>query len=686
MAVVGVDVGDHSTYISVARLGGVETISNDYSLRSTPTIVAFGERQRFMGVSAENQRNLNPKSTVSYFKNTVGRSFNDVESISARYGASVKTDGKGRLLFEIQNREFIPEQAFGMMFTKVKELVAAVEGEIETLVVSVPIYFTQAQKLAVRDAALIAGLHVNQIIADTSALALSYGKTKDLDSEPRNVVFVDIGCEGTQAVLAEICAQHAKILASSYNRVGGKVFDDILVDFAVKLIEEKHKIKLLGNVRALTKIRNAMEKAKKTMSTNTNQVPVQIDSITEDVDVNFTINRVQFEDLIKPCVSEIKETLENLLASTTVKPEQLYGVEIVGGSTRIPILKQTIQDVFGVVPRTELNTDEAVSRGCALQAASLSSKFLTKKFEVEDSVHQGIEAVFVYGGEHEKVLICDEGDSINEEKKIEITADLPLNIALQYAESASVDDKFISLYKVDEVETASGVFSLKFCFNEFEVLELKEILLVSQEKPKARRISESGDDGIPERDMVPCRTVLSYTKSMPEPLSVTELRDQESNLVSLDQEEIHRQEEKNRLEEHLYKFRNKILEDSNPVEKEEVFINLKTYLDEIETWLYEEGEDAPRLSYTELISTLENKLKVYSTWFNKFMLMRKREDEKAKFLEKQGQRQIPIVYEGQDEYVPKQGSPARRGREPFPRDPFGGFGRSSFFDDSPFGW
>ena len=82
MAVVGVDIGDHSTYISVARLGGVETISNDYSLRPTPTIVAFGERQRFMGVSAENQRNLNPKSTVSYFKNTVGRSFNDVESLA----------------------------------------------------------------------------------------------------------------------------------------------------------------------------------------------------------------------------------------------------------------------------------------------------------------------------------------------------------------------------------------------------------------------------------------------------------------------------------------------------------------------------------------------------------------------------------------------------------------------------
>merc|ERR1719481_2297583 len=166
MAVIGIDIGDHSTYISVAKLGAVETISNDYSLRASPSIVAFGERQRFVGVSAENQRNLNPKCSVSFFKNTLGRKFKDISpALQQALGAKARTDASGRILFEMPTTGAAvgAEQALAMIFTKVKELVRAVDetgdsSSIETCVVSVPIYFTQAQRQAVRDAATIAGV------------------------------------------------------------------------------------------------------------------------------------------------------------------------------------------------------------------------------------------------------------------------------------------------------------------------------------------------------------------------------------------------------------------------------------------------------------------------------------------------------------------------------------------------
>ena len=704
MAVVGVDIGDYSTYISVAKPGAVDTISNDYSLRGTPSVVAFGDRQRFVGVSAENQRNLTPKNTVSYFKNTIGRTYKSVDSVKDSFGAEVSRDDTGKLVFHIQNKKFQPEQLLAMIFTKVRELVTASEGEdIETLVVSVPAYFTAGQRRAVLDAAGIAGVPVSGLLTDTSALALSYGKNKEVGAEPRNVVLVDCGSEGTQAVLVSVTQHTATVLASSTNHVGGKVFDDILVEHAVTLVQEKYKLNIAtDNAKVRNKLRNALDKAKKQMSVNTNPLPVQIDSLAEDIDVQFTISRAKFEELIKEKVGEIRETLENLLASTTVKPDQIHSVEIVGGSSRIPIIKSTIQEVFGVVPSTTLNTDEAVSRGCALHAAELSSRFLVKRFEVQDTVHYGVEAVFVHGGKHEKVLVCDEGESAGEERSIEVTADLPLSIALQYLETSGLENNFIALYKVDQTDAASGVFKLTFRFDKFGLLELEQVLLVSEERRKRRKSAEP--EAETEAEMAPCRTVLKFTKSMPERMNISELAVVEQRMVEADLEEIRRQEEKNRVEELLYRLRHQLLEHADQVDQEEAFISLKTYFDDIENWLYEEGEDAPRQSYRDMQESLSSKMKIYTIWLEKFMQMKAREQEKKQFLEQQqqhqqrqqqreqgGQRQIPIVYEGGEDYVPK---PRGRGgfptgfanrREPFPRDPFQRMG-SQFMDESMFGW
>ena len=151
-------------------------------------------------------------------------------------------------------------------------------------------------------------------------------------------------------------------------------------------------------------------------------------------------------------------------------------------------------------------------------------------------------------------------------------------------------------------------------------------------------------------------------------------------------------EEKNRLEEELYRLRNQLLD--RPVDTEEAFTSLKAYFDEIETWLYEEGEEAPRSTYTATLQAIQAKMKVYTVWLDKWRQMKAREAEKARFM--QHTREIPVVYEGDHNYVPKQRShpfhPAAAAGfasrpDPFPRDPFQrGFGRSQFFDDQMFGW
>jgi len=715
MSVIGVDVGGYSTHIAVARLGAVEVIDNDYSLRPTPSVVAYGERQRFVGVSADNQKNLNPRNTVSNFKHTLGLQFKDTEALGDIFGARTTVDDSGRLKFQIRDKELTSEQVLATLFTKVKEIAKNAENEemIDTLVVSVPVYFTQSQRQAVKDAAAMAGLHVNEIVSDATALALEYGKNKNLTEEKRNVVIVDVGSEGTQAFAIQFDNQKATVLATAHNEVGGRSFDADLVEHAIKIIEDKYKVSISDNVKIRNKLKNVLEKTKKQMSANTNKIPVQIDSLVDEIDVNFSIDRSEFEKMIETKIAAIRETLQDLMKSTTLNLEDLHSVEIVGGSTRIPIIKQVIQEVTGLNPSTTMNADEANARGCALYAASLSSKFITKKYDVVPAVHYGIEAMFVHSGQHERIMVCDKGESIKEEVKLDIKADLPLNIALQYTESSGLDDKFIALYKVDQTEASRGNFSLKFKFNAYGVLELVDVILTAEEQSRKRLKSDSNEAKDREGDeasteMKPCRTILDFTRSMPEPANISELHKQEMEMVKADNTEIQRQEEKNKVEELLFKCRHEVQEHADLVGEEEAYTNTMQYFEEIENWLYEEGEDAPRTSYLEVEETLHNKIRVFSIWLEKFKQMKAREEEKRRFMEEQEahhqqreasrhrhpqqpsmqERQIPVVFEGQGGYVPtKRRSPSRFANRP---DPFFSsqdqFFRGSPFGDSLFGW
>jgi heat shock protein len=810
MAVVGVDIGDSCIHISVACLGGVETIANDYSLRATPTVVALTQRQRFVGVAAESQRSLHPRNTVSHFKNLLARPLTAEAAAQLDVGALVKRDdAAGQLMFELpegSGRYYSPEQVMAMMFTKIKQLVAAAaadggsdQANIETCVVSVPIYFTHAQRLAMRDAAAIAGLRLDAVVTDVAALALAYGKAKadDLPPEPHNnnnselqqqgpsnnnsggggpryVVLVDCGAEGSQAALLGVTRERATVLASTATRVGGKVFDRVLRDHMLAAIRDKYNgADISGNARALNKLSAALEKVKKQMSANANRLPFTVDSLLgEDRDVQLSAERAEFEQLLQPSLALLRQSWENLLASTTVRREQIHSVELVGGSSRLPAIRALAQEVFGAHLCTSLNADEAVSRGCALWAAALSARFITRRFEVRDAVLLGVEAVFVHGGVHERALVYDEGDSAAEERRLEIEADLPLNIALQYAEEAVDNNKFIALYQVKHGEAKSGgTFELRFGFDAYSTIELREVALLNTKDIIKRRRTASESVGPSEQqqessaelssspqistsaDQQFGRTSLPFTRSVTahsglgQQQELADLARLEADLVAADRAEVARQEERNRLEEELYKVREQVAEREaagrygEQLAAEETTQRLRTQLEELEQWLYseEEGEWAPIAALQQARQQLAERSRIYALWCDKFVAMKAKEEERQRYIEQQQQqqrghregsggrsatgreRQIPVVYEGRDGgYVPKaaagpmmmdgregrrrseeeypaggphsfpgsgRGFPSRRrGAGTFPRgDPFRGFGPNEFFDPM-FGW
>jgi len=725
MAVVGIDIGDHSTYIAVAKQGGVETIANDYTQRNTPTIVALGGRQRFMGVSAENQRNLNVKNTVSYFKNFLGRTYKDeyVQRELSNIGADVVELEDGKVGFKIHNNTYRPEQILAMMFTKVKDIVRNDQGEdIETCVVSVPIHFTETQRSAIKDAAKIAKLNLVQIMNDTSALALAYGKTKnDLSSEERNaryVVFIDCGSGGLQTTMVGISKEKAAVLGSSSSTsTGGKFLDKALLDYFVQEIETKYKCQLKNNAKALNKLRIAVEKIKKQMSANSNRLPFQLDSLVDDIDVNVSIDRATFEELIKSQLDEIRKTFVNLMNSTTIKKEQLHSVEITGGSTRIPAIKQIIQEVFGLPPCSSLNADEGVSKGCGLQAAEHSDKFRTKKFVIQEVVTNGIEAVYVHEGNQEKVLIYDEGDNASDERMINFRADLPISVALQYSENVNVENKFIALYQIESENAKNADLELVFKMTHDGMVKMEKVQVMTKEVPKRRKTAEptqETENREPENNTVACCELQFKETSLGGmvPDMVNHFLNYEVQMMKEDINEISRQEAKNILEEQLYKYRAAMNENSEGIEEEEAFKNIKDYFDQTENWLYEEGEDAPEQTYKDILKSFHEKMNVFQMWKTKYMQMKAKEEEKRRFMEQQDMqrrqhsqqqrtpqysqnrshdprvsRQIPVVYEGEGPYTrhPHQDHMNTRphpedscGRHPSPSDH--GYSRPSHTD------
>jgi len=720
MTVVGVDIGEHSTYITVAKQGGVDTIANDYTQRNTPTVVALGGSQRFMGVSAENQRILNVKSTVSYFKNFLGRNFKDeyVQREFDNIGAEVVELEDGKVAFRVQDKTYRPEEVLAMLLTKIKNIVrASQDEEVSTCVISVPLHFTETQRAAILDACQIAGFPVTQLMNDTSAMTLAYAKSRPEDimtleeNQPRYMAFVDCGSGGLQSTIVALSKEKAVTLASaSSTKTGGRIFDKILVDHLVEVIEKKHKVSIRNNKKALNKLRLAVEKIKKQMSTNSNKMPLHIESLVEDIDINIDLDRATFESLISTQLKDIKQTLEILLNSTTIKRDVIHSVEIAGGSSRIPAVKQIIEEVFGVPPSTGLNADEAVARGCGIQAATLSGKYRTKKFTVQEVVTNGVEAVYVKGGKQMKLVITDEGDNANSAKTFTIKSDLPLSLALQYSESVDITNKFISLYQVDGDTTKNVDLEITFAMNQNGMVRMERVKGIPKEANKRQRTSETHQESQEAMDSSSSAIYedLKFTVTsmggLPNDV-VSQSKANEQSMIQQDIEEINRQEAKNILEEQMYKYRSKVMEESDQIQEEETFKQIKEYFDQTENWLYEEGEDASKQSYADILKSLHNKMNVFQMWKDKYYQMKVKEEERRTFIEQEQQRQsqghinsrqIPVVYEGTGPYEAREsqrqrpaennlGYPHQGWVRPPPQDH--GYSRTShpdpFFDSPP---
>uniref|UniRef100_A0A672QS14 Heat shock 70 kDa protein 4L-like n=1 Tax=Sinocyclocheilus grahami TaxID=75366 RepID=A0A672QS14_SINGR len=397
MSVVGIDVGFQNCYIAVARSGGIETIANEYSDRCTPACISLASKNRTIGNAAKSQIITNFKNTVHGFKKFHGRAVDDQfvqgEKSKLPYNLHKLDNGSTGIKVRYLNEDkvFTIEQMTAMLLTKLKETSEhALKKPVVDCVISVPSFFTDVERRSLMDATQIAGLNCLRLINDTTAVALAYGIYKqDLpnpEEKPRNVVFVDIGHSSYQVSIASFNKGKLKVLATAFDPyLGGRNFDELLVEYFCGDFKNRFKLNVKDNPRALLRLYQECEKLKKLMSANSSDLPLNIECFMNDIDVHGKMNRVQFEEMCAQLLMRVEAPLKSVMEQSSNRDE-IYAIEVVGGATRIPAIKERISKFFGKDISTTLNADEAVARGCALQCAILSPAFKVREFSITDAV------------------------------------------------------------------------------------------------------------------------------------------------------------------------------------------------------------------------------------------------------------------------------------------------------------
>ncbi|PKI47836.1 hypothetical protein CRG98_031797 [Punica granatum] len=394
MSVVGFDFGNESCIVAVARQRGIDVVLNDESKRETPAIVCFGEKQRFIGTAGAASTMMNPKNAISQIKRLIGRKFSDPELQSdlksLPFAVTEGPDGfpliHARYLGEL--RTFTPIQVLGMLFSDLKGIAEKnLNAAVVDCCIGIPVYFTDIQRRAVLDAAMIAGLHPLRLLHETTATALAYGiyKTDLPENDQLNVAFVDLGHSSMQVCIAGFKKGQLKILGHSYDRnLGGRDFDEVLFRHFAAKFKEEYKIDVYQNARACLRLRAACEKLKKVLSANP-EAPLNIECLMEEKDVRGFIKREEFEQISAPILERVKVPLAKALADAGLAVENVHMVEVVGGASRIPAVVKIMTEFFGKELRRTMNATECVAKGCALQCAILSPTFKVREFQVHES-------------------------------------------------------------------------------------------------------------------------------------------------------------------------------------------------------------------------------------------------------------------------------------------------------------
>ena len=350
--IIGIDLGTTNSCVAVYDGGEAKVITNPEGMRTTPSVVAFKNGDIIVGQKAKNQMVTN-KDTIS--------------SIKRKMGTSEKVSANGK--------EYSPEEVSAMILGDLKKTAEAYLGETVTkAVITVPAYFNDAQRQATKNAGKIAGLEVERIINEPTAAALAYG----LDKQDKNqtVLVYDLGGGTFDVSILELGDGVFEVKATSgNNHLGGDDFDERVMDYIVSEFKKETSVDLTKDSMAMQRVKDAAEKAKKDLSGMTT-TEISLPFISQGTDgpihLNMSLTRAKFEDLISDLVESTTEPVRKALKDANLSAKDIDKVLLVGGSTRIPCVQELVKKELGKEPSKEVNPDEVVAMGAAIQGGVLT--------------------------------------------------------------------------------------------------------------------------------------------------------------------------------------------------------------------------------------------------------------------------------------------------------------------------
>lgn len=375
--VIGIDLGTGNSCVAVFQNGKVEIIANQHGCRTTPSVVSFTKNERFIGDAAVSNAASNPDNTLYEVKRLIGQSFNDpkVQNDIKRFQYKVvNKDDKPYINVEYQNEKkvFSPEEVSAMILVQMKETAEAYLGcKVTHAVITVPAYFNDGQRQATKDAGTIAGLNVLRIINEPTSAALAYGMDKS--AKEKNILVVDLGSGTSDISVLTIDESIFEVKATGGDlHLGGSDMTYKLVEYFIKEIQNKNKVDITNNKRAVSRLRSACENAKKTLSSSMSAT-IEIDGLFDGTDFLTTITRAKFENLCDEYFTRCMAPIEQVLLDAKLSKSDIDEIVLVGGSTRIPRIQHLLSEFFnGKELCKSINPDEAVAYGAAIQAAILS--------------------------------------------------------------------------------------------------------------------------------------------------------------------------------------------------------------------------------------------------------------------------------------------------------------------------
>ncbi|SCZ95105.1 BZ3500_MvSof-1268-A1-R1_Chr11-3g03606 [Microbotryum saponariae] len=668
-SVIGLDIGQAGSKIGAARNRGIDILINEVSNRATPSLVAFGPRSRIIGEAAKTQETSNFRNTVGSLKRLIGRTIESVvrnvrstpnpnvcanESI-ARSDPDMEIEKKflsaelvkagNTVGVEVnylgEKTVFSATQLYAMFLGKLRDTAAnELKSAVNDVVIAVPVWYTDAQRRAVIDAADIAGLNPLRLINDTTATALGYGITKtDLPlapEPPKYVAFVDIGHSDYSVSIVAFNKGQLVVKGTAFDRhFGGRDLDYALVEHFAAEFKTKYKIDVKSNPKALFRLAAAVEKLKKILSANP-VAPLSVESIMDDVDASSTLKREELEALVSPLLERTIGPLERALADAGISKEQIETVELVGGSTRVPALKSRIQEFFGRPLSFTCNQEEAIARGATLACAMLSPIFKVRDFSTTDTQLYPIKFVWEAApgddpSEGTELVAFDKGNVIPSTKVLSFSRNQPFDLEARYAKPEDLPGKsnpWIGKFTVKNLSAPKdggrALVKVKAKLNLSGILTFDSATLVEEgpeedvPEPEAMETdapaAADGEASTPAAPTLVKKARKSIKTTLPAISSansldaslVNDFKEKEGQMHSSDKLVLETEDRKNALEEYVYDVRDKLEGAWKKYSSEADKDGLRKLASEAEDWLYtDEGEDATKSAYVARLEGLK---------------------------------------------------------------------------------